>query len=82
MPAPWLQAVQELQALKGELILGGHANGQGSVMFQVAQAKVNPGKVPISIVLYIYTSFIKRGIPILLICCQFIFEFIYEFILE
>lgn len=47
---------------KGERILGGHANG--SVSFQIAQTRVGPGKVPISIVLYIDATFLKRGIPI------------------
>ena len=46
----------------GERILGGHPNG--SVTFQVAQAKVGPGKVPISKVLYIDATFIKQGMPI------------------
>ena len=65
---------------KGERILGGHANG--SVTFQVAQARVGQGKVPISIVLYIDATFIKRGIPIRPIYREFIYEFKYEFILE
>ena len=47
---------------KGERILGGHANG--SVSFQIAQTRVGLGKVPISIVLYIDATFLKRGIPI------------------
>ena len=59
---------------------GGHLNR--SVTFQVAQAKVGPGKVPISIVLYIDATFIKQGIPIRLIYSEFISEFIYEFMSE
>ena len=36
----------------------------GSVAFQLAQMSLGPDTVPISIVLYIDGSFIKRGIPI------------------
>ena len=36
----------------------------GSVTFQLAQMSVGPDTVPISIVLYIDGTFIKRGIPI------------------
>ena len=43
-------------------IIGGQANG--SVSFQLAQLRVSIDTVPISIVLYINCSFIKRGIPI------------------
>jgi len=43
-------------------ILGGHANG--SISFQLAQIRIGADKVPISIVLYIDATFIKRGIPI------------------
>ena len=46
----------------GARILGEHANG--SVSFQLAQLRVGKDTVPISIVLYIDSSFIKRGIPI------------------
>ena len=41
-------------------ILGGHANG--SISFQLAQMRIGADKVPISIVLYIDATFIKRGI--------------------
>jgi hypothetical protein len=51
-------------------ILGGHADG--SVSFQLAQAQVSQGKVPISIVLYIDATFLKRGIPIRPIYCKYI----------
>ena len=61
-------AFKEYKNAKGDCILGGHANG--SVSFQVAQARVGPGKVPISIVLYIYGTFLKRRIPILPIYCE------------
>jgi hypothetical protein len=52
-------------------ILGGHANG--SISFQLAQMSIGAGKVPISIVLHIDATFIKRGIPI-----RPIYAFIYE----
>ena len=61
-------AFKEYKNAKGERILGGHANG--SVSFQIAQARVGPGKVPISIVLYIDATFLKRGIPIRPIYCE------------
>ena len=49
-------------------IIGSHANG--SVSFQLAQLMVGIGTVPISIVLYIDCSFIKRGIPICPVYCK------------
>ena len=44
-------AFKEYKNANGDSILGRHANG--SVSFQLVQARVGPGKVPISIVLYI-----------------------------
>jgi len=61
-------AFKEYKNTNGDRILGGHANG--SVSFQIAQASVGPGKVPISIVLYIDATFLKRGIPIRPIYCK------------
>ena len=61
-------AFKEYKNANGDRILGGHANG--SVSFQIAQARVGPGKVPISIVLYIDATFLKRGIPIRPIYCK------------
>ena len=46
----------------GERVLGGDANG--SLSFELAQFRLGPGTVPISIVLYIDATFIKHGIPI------------------
>jgi hypothetical protein len=46
----------------GERVLGGDANG--SLSFELAQFRLGPGTVPISIVLYIDATFIKQGIPI------------------
>ena len=47
-----------------------HSNGleayaNGSVTFQLPQEKVVPGKAPISVLLYINITFIKRSISIL-----------------
>ena len=55
-------AFKEYKDANGARIVGGHANG--SVSFQLAQLRVGKDTVPISIVLYIDGSFIKRGILI------------------
>jgi len=62
-------AFKEYRDPNGDRIIGGDANG--SVTFQLAQMRVGEGKVPISLVLYIDGSFIKRGIPIRPIYCKF-----------
>jgi hypothetical protein len=59
-------ASNEYKNTKGDHILGWHAIA--SISFQIAQARVGPGKVPTSIVLYINTTFLKRGIHIRPIC--------------
>ena len=51
---------------QGSRVLACDANG--SVTFQLAQMSVGPDTVPISIVLYIDGTFIKRGIPIRPVC--------------
>lgn len=61
-------AFKEYKDRSGARIIGGHANG--SVTFQMAQIRVGEGTVPISIVLYIDGSFIKRGIPIRPVYCK------------
>ena len=61
-------AFKEYKDAGGARILGGHANG--SVSFQLAQIRVGTDTVPISIVLYIDGSFIKRGIPIRPVYCE------------
>jgi hypothetical protein len=66
----YMQFIYEFILCNGDRILGGHANG--SVSFQLAQLRVGAGKVPISIVLYIDATFIKRGIPIRPIYCKYI----------
>jgi hypothetical protein len=40
------------------------SDANGSVSFQLAQIKIGPDKVPVSIVLYIDGTFLKKGIPI------------------
>ncbi len=47
----------------GNRLLAGHANG--SVCFQLAQLRIGEGKVPVSLVVYIDATYIKKGIPIL-----------------
>ncbi len=46
----------------GNRLFSGHANG--SVCFQLAQLLIGEGKVPVSLVIYIDTPYIKKGIPI------------------
>ena len=53
---------KEYKNANGDRILACDANG--SLTFQLAQIQVGEGTVPISIVLYIDSTFIKRGIPI------------------
>ena len=53
---------QEYTDPHGNRRFAGHSNG--SVSFQLAQIKVGEGKVPVSIVLYIDGTFLKKGIPI------------------
>ena len=55
----WHFAFKEYKDATGALIIGGHTNG--SVTFQLAQIRVGEGVVPISIVLYVDGSFIKRA---------------------
>ena len=62
-------AFKEYKNARGERILACDANG--SLTFQLAQLDVGPGKVPISIVLDIDGTFIKREIPIRPIYCKF-----------
>jgi hypothetical protein len=39
-------------------------DANSSVSFQLAQLKIAPNKIPVSIVIYIDSTFLKRGIPI------------------
>jgi hypothetical protein len=64
----------------GYRVFGCDANG--ILIFELAQIRVGPGTVPISIVLYIYATYIKQGIPILPIyseyCCDIKYDIIYD----
>ena len=55
-------AFHEYKDPRGNRLFTGHSNG--SVSFQLAQLKIGEGKVPVSIVLYIDGTFLKKGIPI------------------
>jgi hypothetical protein len=46
----------------GNRLFAGHSNG--SISFQLAQIRVGADKVPVSLVIYIDATYIKRGIPI------------------
>ncbi len=47
---------------RGNRLFAAHSNGSGS--FQFAQLKVGESRVPVSIVLYIDSTYLKKGIPI------------------
>jgi hypothetical protein len=47
---------------RGNRIFAGHANGL--VSFQLAQMRIGPNKVPVSIVIYIDSTYLKKHIPI------------------
>jgi hypothetical protein len=53
---------------KGDRILGGDANG--TLSFQLAQLRIGPDKIPVSIGLYIDKTFMRRGIPIRPVYCK------------
>ncbi len=55
-------AFHEYKDPRENRIFAGDANG--SVSFQLAQIKIGPNKVPVSIVIYIDSTFLKKGIPI------------------
>ena len=46
----------------GNRLFAGHSNGL--ISFQLAQIRVGADKVPVSLVIYIDATYIKRGIPI------------------
>jgi len=52
----------------GNRLFAGHSNG--SVTFQLAQIRVGADKVPVSLVIYIDATYIKKGIPIRPIYCK------------
>jgi hypothetical protein len=53
---------QEYKDLRGNRLFAGLSSG--SVFFQMTQLKVGEGKVPVSIVLYIDGTYLKKGIQI------------------
>jgi hypothetical protein len=55
-------AFHEYKDPRGNRLFAGHSNG--SVSFQLAQIRVGEDKVPVSIVLYIDGTYLKKGIPI------------------
>ncbi len=55
-------AFHEYKDPRGNRLFAGHSNG--SVSFQLAQIHVGEDKVPVSIVLYIDGTYLKKGIPI------------------
>jgi hypothetical protein len=55
-------AFHESKDPHGNRLLAGDANG--SVSFQLAQIKIGTNKVPVSIVLCIDGTFLKKGIPV------------------
>ena len=55
-------AFHEYKDPHGNRLFAGDANG--SVSFQLAQIKIGNDKVPVSIVLYIDGTFLKKGTPI------------------
>jgi hypothetical protein len=55
-------AFHEYKDTHGNRLFAGDANGD--VSFQLAQIKIGNDKVPVSIVLHIDGTFLKKGIPI------------------
>jgi hypothetical protein len=55
-------AFHEYKDPRGNRLFAKHSNG--SVSFQLVQLKIGEGKVPVSIVLYIDGTCLKKGIPI------------------
>ncbi len=68
-------AFHEYKDPRGNRLFAGHSNG--SVPFQLAQVRVGEGKVPVSIVLYIDDTFLKKGIPIRPAYSKFVCIYIY-----
>ena len=61
-PAAGRLSVLPFQGAHGEWIIACDANGSAS--FQLAQQRAGDNTVPISVVLYMDTSFIRSGIPV------------------
>ena len=62
----------------GNRLFAGHSNG--SVSFQLAQFRVGPGNVPVSLVIYIDATYIKKGIPIRPIYCKCTHYIVYNIV--
>ncbi len=74
-------AFHESKDPRGNRLFAGHSNG--SVSFQLAQIHVGEDKVPVSIVLYIDGTYLKKGIPIRPVyrkCIHIIPDIIYDVI--
>jgi hypothetical protein len=69
VPTLCTQGIQKCRG--GGRILACDANGSPSLTFQLAQIDIGLEKVPISIMLCMDGTFIKRGIPIRPIYCKF-----------
>jgi hypothetical protein len=64
----------------GNRLFAGHSNG--SVSFQLAQIRVGADKVPVSLVIYIDATYIKKGIPIRPIYCEFMNIIVYDIVYD
>ena len=74
-------AFHEYKDPRGNRLFAGHSNG--SVSFQLAQIHVGEDKVPVSIVLYIDGTYLKKGIlirPVYRKCIHIIPDIIYDVI--
>jgi hypothetical protein len=54
-------ALREYKDPQGNRMFAGDANG--AISFQLAQARIGLNKVPVSIVLYIDSTYLRKGIP-------------------
>jgi hypothetical protein len=64
-------AFHESKDPHGNRLFAGDANGSVSFQVQSAQIKIGIGKVPVSIVLYIDSTFLKKGIPIRIVYSEY-----------
>ena len=63
---------------RGERIYACEADG--SVAFQLAQLSIGPDTVPMALVAYIDGTFMKRGIGIRPIYCEYTYDITYDII--
>ncbi len=71
-------AFKEYLDSHGNRLFARHSNG--SVSFQLAQIRVGADKVPVSLVIYIDATYIKRGIRIRPIYCEFFNIIVYDIV--